>query len=475
MKIDIITGFDGSCPHFPQGVEKRGENSFWVRPGYRAKPGNSEEAPGCGSRLSLQINNGASSALPIELIVDWESDKRTLHHDLGYMRHAGADEWKMIPGMHDGQIVVHDLEIAPGITHFGLYPEYNYEECKKFVTSLAIDQDGFCRARACAMPSYGRVSCKSLFGTHPGLRPPLHGRGTQEITGQAVMIPSLEGYAKRGVGPQSAGKDFCKQLGHIFGRRAASGGPTKKKNYAKILNLPAGHGCNVRVIGQSRERRDLWQITLPSPNPKARTFFIQARDHAYETAGSYCVEGIVDFLRSENEIAIYLRSKFNVYIVPMTNPDGVFNGMSRLTWEQGADLNRVQTIPDPAHDALKRAIDTVKPAVHMNIHNWTDKFTDGLLANEGKIAERIMAFMQPDSAHYKRWMVETQEDWLKANKFTTVPEKSKSWKDYAKEQFNAVGVIFEFPWFGLNTAAMRAKGTRAFLALALAAIAERGL
>jgi len=26
------------------------------------------------------------------------------------------------------------------------------------------------------------------------------------------MIPSLEGYAKRGVGPRSAGKDFCKQL-----------------------------------------------------------------------------------------------------------------------------------------------------------------------------------------------------------------------------------------------------------------------
>jgi|GEM_PF-445609 len=61
-----------------------------------------------------------------------------------------------------------------------------------------------------------RVSCKSLFGTHPGLRPPLNGRGTQEITGQAVMIPSLEGYAKRGVGPQSAGKDFCKQLNKLI-------------------------------------------------------------------------------------------------------------------------------------------------------------------------------------------------------------------------------------------------------------------
>jgi len=32
------------------------------------------------------------------------------------------------------------------------------------------------------------------------------------------MIPSLEGYAKRGVGPQSAGKDFCKQFdGSPFG------------------------------------------------------------------------------------------------------------------------------------------------------------------------------------------------------------------------------------------------------------------
>jgi len=34
----------------------------------------------------------------------------------------------------------------------------------------------------------------------------------QNITGQDVTITSLEGYAKRGVGPQSAGKDFCKQL-----------------------------------------------------------------------------------------------------------------------------------------------------------------------------------------------------------------------------------------------------------------------
>lgn len=372
MSIEIITGFDGSCPHFPRGIERRDENTFLIRPGCRAKPGNSEEAPGCGSRLSLQINNKSDATLPIKLIVDWESDKRTLHHDLGYVRHAGANEWMMIPGTREGRIAAYHLVIPPGVTHFGLYPEYNYEACQQFVNSLA------------------------------------------------------------------------------------------------------GNETDIKVIGQSRERRDIWQIALSSSNPKALPFFIQARDHAYETAGSYCVKGIADFLRSENKIAIYLRSKFNVYIVPMTNPDGAFNGMSRLTWEQGADMNRVHTVPDPAHDALKRTLDSIRPSVFMNIHNWTGKFTDGLLANEREIAERILSFMPADSAHYKHWKVETQEDWLHANGFTAVPEKHQSWKDYCKEQFGTICVTFEFPWFGLNTAAMRAKGTQAFVSLALAAIAERG-
>lgn len=372
MSIEIITGFDGSCPHFPQGVEKRGENSFLIHPGYRAKPGNSEEVTGCGSRLSLQIKNSARASLTAELIVDWESSERTSHHDLGYARNSGAEEWTMIPGLRDGRIVVYMLTVHPGITHFGLYPEYSYETCRNFIDSLA------------------------------------------------------------------------------------------------------GRGWNARGIGQSHEGRDLWQISLSSSNPRSLPFFIQARDHAYETAGSYCVEGIVDFLCSDNPTSIYLRSKFGVYIIPMTNPDGVFNGMSRLTWEQGADMNRVHTVPDPAHAALKQTIDLIRPVVFMNIHNWTDKFTDGLMSNERQIAERIQSFMPDDATHCKRWLVETLESWLKANGFSAVPEQHKSWKNYCKEQFGAIGVTFEFPWFGLNTAAMRAKGAKAFTALGLAAIAERG-
>jgi len=49
---------------------------------------------------------------------------------------------------------------------------------------------------------------------------------------------------------------------------------------------------------------------------------------------------------------------------------------------------------------------------------------------------------------------------------------SLSWKDYCFEQFGARGVTFEFPWFALTTAAMRDKGKRAFVALALSVIEE---
>lgn len=255
-------------------------------------------------------------------------------------------------------------------------------------------------------------------------------------------------------------------------------------NYGDCAKFAAdcqARGIVVEVIGQSRQKRDVWMLSLASPNRSARTFFLQARDHAYESAGSFCVLGIVDFLLGASALAQYLRSKFHVYIVPMTNPDGVHDGMSRLTWEQGADMNRINTVPDAAHDALQAAIDRVRPIVHMNIHNWINKFVDGLLANDQPVAEKILAHMPAESAHHKRWRVETTADFIKAAGWENlsaeaVREKRRaswSWKNYCQEKFGAIGVNFEFPWFGLDPAAMRAKGVLAFCALALAAVEEK--
>ena len=229
-------------------------------------------------------------------------------------------------------------------------------------------------------------------------------------------------------------------------------------------------GVTVTTIGHSREKRPISMIKLPSSSAQAVNFFLQTRDHAYETAGSNASAGIVEFLLTDSPLVRYLRSKFNFFVVPMTNPDGVFNGLSRLTWEQGADMNRIHTVRDAAHAALKAALDSVRPKVHMNIHNWTYHFEDGLLSNDADMAKRIQAHFPADHKHYKRWLVRTTADFLKQHNWTRTPPEHQSWKNYCKEHFGARGVNFEFPWFMLNTAEMRAKGVQALVAYALAAI-----
>ncbi len=249
-------------------------------------------------------------------------------------------------------------------------------------------------------------------------------------------------------------------------------------NYEKHLEFVARmkkSGANVELIGKSREDRDIHLVRIGKADRALPNFMVQARDHAYETAGSYCVEGIADFLLSGNELASYILSKFNVYILPMTNVDGVYNGMSRLTWEKGANLNREFTEPDGAWDAIKKTIDRIKPAGYMNIHNYQKKFTDGVYVTEERIAETIQRFIKADTEHYKSWDITTSFDFLRAKDVMTCPPENRSWKNYIKDKFNGVGINFEFPWFMMNGTSMREKGKKAFIAHVLTVIEDKKL
>jgi len=62
--------------------------------------------------------------------------------------------------------------------------------------------------------------------------------------------------------------------------------------------------------------------------------------HAGEDAGSFYLEGLINFLLSDNESAQRAREKFVYLIIPMMNPDGVFNGTSRYNMEM-EDLNNI--------------------------------------------------------------------------------------------------------------------------------------
>jgi cytosolic carboxypeptidase protein 2/3 len=58
---------------------------------------------------------------------------------------------------------------------------------------------------------------------------------------------------------------------------------------------------------------------------------ITSRVHPGESNSSYIMQGILDFLVSDDEGARYLRNNFVFKIVPMLNPDGVIVGNYRCS------------------------------------------------------------------------------------------------------------------------------------------------
>ena len=99
-------------------------------------------------------------------------------------------------------------------------------------------------------------------------------------------------------------------------------------------------------IGQSEYNRDMRMLVvtnnihnglIPSngvlnynkEDKKKKVIYIHGRVHPSETPSSWQLEGIIDFLTSNNQYANDLRENAIFYILPFTNPDGVEDGMSR--------------------------------------------------------------------------------------------------------------------------------------------------
>ena len=66
---------------------------------------------------------------------------------------------------------------------------------------------------------------------------------------------------------------------------------------------------------------------------------IVGRQHSGETHSSFIIHGFINFLVSKDCLANKLRDKFEFWIMPIINPDGVIAGNYRCN-TQGKDMNR---------------------------------------------------------------------------------------------------------------------------------------
>ena len=216
----------------------------------------------------------------------------------------------------------------------------------------------------------------------------------------------------------------------------------------------------VEKIGQSPQERSLWllQITSASSGPK-ENFLIRARVHPYESAGSYAMEGMVRWLLSDAPYAAEALHRYVFHVIPMANPDGMHDGLGALTAPRGADLCFISYQSDAATLSFKQAIDRIAPSVVIDLHNWQNKHTDGLLGLDPAVRERFVRFM-PDQLQFgKEWMIRDPRP---------LPEKvpdAELFRTYCERNFQTVGVAFEFPWFGRTPDEMRATGETALWSL----------
>lgn len=106
--------------------------------------------------------------------------------------------------------------------------------------------------------------------------------------------------------------------------------PTSTANDQLVIGQSPG---GVDDIGRTIAPRDIYgfKITDPESTGSKKKIVLGGGVHANETVGNWTLEGLVDFLVSDDLAAAQLRRYAEFYVYPMANPDGRYAGNNRTT------------------------------------------------------------------------------------------------------------------------------------------------
>jgi len=229
-----------------------------------------------------------------------------------------------------------------------------------------------------------------------------------------------------------------------------------KYDYADYIDLvsrvPQEGGVVKELVGRTPEKREIWALkTRNSGDAAKKRIMLVARIHPYETSGSYCTEGIVDhLLNSGKSINYTLTRNCEICIIPMANPDGVYNGLCKLTCVKGTDFSKILDFENPITLLMKKAIDDFKPDIYCEFHNWMLSELDGIYYLNRLQAWRFKKNMPSQKRFQKRWRVFVKNGWLAT--------EAHGFKKYCREKFGSIGMCVEYPWYRRNASDMKRLG-----------------
>ena len=121
-------------------------------------------------------------------------------------------------------------------------------------------------------------------------------------------------------------------------------------DYITSLNSLNSNKSYLRTdnIGETLDGNKIYMLIITNFNDSFETIankkaiILTGRVHPGESNSSYVIQGLIEFLLSNEPKAEYLRKHFIFKIIPMLNPDGVIRGNFRMN-SVGKDLNRMWT------------------------------------------------------------------------------------------------------------------------------------
>lgn len=231
--------------------------------------------------------------------------------------------------------------------------------------------------------------------------------------------------------------------------------------FTQFLSSLPGDAPFVRqqVEGHSAGGREIRSIRLtdPSvPDEEKTPLLITARNHPYETSGSYILEEMIRFLLGGTEQAAAILKRNVVHTIPMMNPDGVVLGMNQRTGPNGVNISFAADSDAPEVIALLETVQRVQPALWADVHSWPHQGDDGMWCTHQWVADGLLDAIPEGSLNDYVWNVSFVKE--------RNTDDNHLWK-WLLRTLDSGGVSLSFSWYRRTEADVRAIGPRLIAAL----------